>query len=127
MISPGPPPPQAQRAFVKQLLSLRRPGGPDVAATVRDDGVVELVNEGEQTAGDLRVLFAGGRVDVGNLPAGETAEARVPVEAGDRLVWVCRNRRGRQYLWSYDWRHARRSRRIALDDAAAFALFFPRA
>ena len=127
MLGPGYMPPQGARALVREVLTRRLRGGPSVSATVLDEpdgSVLEFVNEGGETAADLRFVTSGGRGSVGHLPPGETGRVRVVADEPFRCVWICGDARGRRHVWSYDGRHERLARGRRIDDATCFALFY---
>jgi len=134
MLGPGQMPPQGQKAFVRELLRPSR-GGPLVSCVLLagnpGETEIEFVNEGGETAVDLRYVIAGvqGTVmgSVGHLPpdASTTATLRdgVPVDPV-RCVWMCADGKRRLHVWSYDGRHKRPSRRAVGTDDACFRLMY---
>jgi hypothetical protein len=129
-LGPQQMPPQGARALVGALLGGRRRGA-EVAATLDEsqpgETVLEFVNEGTDTAADLRCLYrgsAGGLVrrSLGNLAPGSTASCPVDIAAGEsfRCVWICDGRRGGAQLWSYDGRRKRLRRRDSSGEDAFF-------
>ena len=123
-----PPPPQAARAFVRQIFGGRR-GRPEVVATLLDDAdshvsSLEFLNEGGPANAVECLAQIVGRTEhvaVGSLGPGEVKSVALagPLPAGDfRCVWACTDANRGTYVWSYDGqrRHLRRSRRAALDD-----------
>jgi hypothetical protein len=133
-LGPQQMPPQGAKALVGQLLGGRRRGA-EVAATLDEsqpgETTLEFINEGTDTAGDLRCLYrdAAGdlvRGSLGNLAPGATASCSVDVAAGEpfRCVWICDGRRGGARLWSYDGRRKRlRPRGSGSEDAFFDAVY----
>lgn len=127
MYSP-PPPPQAGRAFVRQMF--RRTGSkPDVAATLvshADSEELEFVNGGGPAHSITWTTGTDGGV-LGDLGPGETASAHLGEQSGDdfRCVWTALDDRGRMHVWSYDGRHHRLGRHDAPAPDAAFAQMYP--
>jgi hypothetical protein len=57
----------------------------------------------------------------------ETASARLSERPADdfRCVWTALDDRGRMHVWSYDGRHVRLGRHVALSPDAAFQQMYP--
>jgi hypothetical protein len=123
-----PPPPQAVRAFVKQIFGLRA-AGPRVSATVLDEpgihaSAIEFLNEGDEANG-VRCLLrsdAGSQeLNVGNLAPGTstTVQLHNPVGGSLACVWTAFDAQGRLHLWSYEGKHKRLRRGRKVDLATA--------
>ena len=127
-------PPQGQKALVRELLRPSR-GGPLVSCVLLaehpGEREIEFLNEGGETAVELRYVIAGaeGTVggSVGHLPpdASTTATLRdgAPIDPV-RCVWICSDAKRRLHVWSYDGRHKRLSRRADATDDACFRLMY---
>ena len=126
MFSPAPPP-QAARAFVRQLF--RGGGGkPAVVATLLDDpdshqSSLEFLNEGGPAEEVVCIAKADGRmqqVAVGGLGPGEAKSVGLgaPAKSDFQCVWACSDASGRMHIWSYNGQHRRlkRRQRVALQD-----------
>ncbi len=129
-----PPPPQAARAFVRQIFG-RRGAGPRVSATVLDEpgmrtSVIEFVNEGDQ-AERVQCLIRSDAVSqeltVGNLAPGSstTAELHEPVGRNLTCVWTAFDTKGRLHLWSYQGEHKRLRRGHEVDLPTALERMYP--
>lgn len=130
VLGPQQMPPQGARALVGALLGGRR-GGAEVVATLDESdpgqAVLEFINEGRETAIDLRCLWRDATAvlsqqSLGDLPPGGTARCRVHVAPRDAFacVWACDDGRRGARLWSYDGPHKRLRRRHAGDGEAFF-------
>jgi hypothetical protein len=131
-----PPPPQAARAFVRQLF--RTGGGrPRIVATLLDDpnthaASLEFLNEGGPANGVECLAEIADRlqhVTVGSLAPGDVTSVALDA-LGDgefRCVWACSDEARRTHIWSYDGRHRRLSRRQHLALPDAFRELYPAA
>lgn len=128
-----PPPPQAARAFVRQLFS-RRSSAPEITATLSDEpgsghATLEFVNEGAEAVGLVCLCRTGlglEELELGRLGPRSTTSATVGAEAGPfQCVWSCADRRGRRYVWSYEGRRHRLRGRDRRTLEALFAAAYP--
>ena len=136
VLGPQQMPPQGAKALVAGLLGGRR-NGPEVSAVLdesqRDLPSVEFVNEGSGTAVQLQYVEESptGAVvarTVGDLAPGTTSSTGLAGELGPtdpfRLVWSCRDAKGRVRAWSYDGRSKRlRGAKAATAEAAFRAMY----
>jgi hypothetical protein len=129
-----PPPPQAARAFVKQIFGLRG-AGPRVSATVLDEpglhaSAIEFLNEGHEANG-VRCLLrsdAGWQeLNVGNLAPGTSATVQLhdPVGGSLKCVWTAFDAQGRLHLWTYEGKHKRLRRGHRVDLSTALEQMYP--
>jgi hypothetical protein len=135
-LGPQQMPPQGAKALIGGLLGGRR-GGPEVSAVLDEtqpgSASIELFNEGSDTAIDLQYAAeepGGGLAAraVGDIAPGATFSSPLPegldAAARVRLVWWCRDAKGRVRAWSDDGRTRRlRSARAASAETAFRALY----
>jgi hypothetical protein len=130
-----PPPPQAARAFVRQLFQSRRARRPLVLATLIDDAgegssTLEFVNHGapvEDVACAVPIRGQLSERHIGSLGAREVKAVRLPLAASGEFesVWACGDRKGRRHVWSYDGRHYRRRKNDRITLSEDFQRMYP--
>jgi hypothetical protein len=136
VLGPQQMPPQGAKALVTGLLGGRR-NGPEVSAVLdesqRDLPSVEFLNEGSGTAVHLQYVgesATGALVarTLGDLAPGAMLSTGLTGGLGStdvfRLVWSCRDVKGRVRAWSYDGRSKRlRGTKAATAEAAFRAMY----
>jgi hypothetical protein len=129
-------PPQGAKALVAALLDGRR-DGPEVSAVLDESQPnstdIEFVNEGSGTAVQLQYVTESPTAEliacsVGDLAPGATLSSRLSdgINPSDRLrlVWCCKDFKGRVRAWSYDGRRKRLRGANAATAAAAFRAMY---
>jgi hypothetical protein len=127
-------PPQAQKAFVRELFRPSR-GGPSVSCALVSEhpgeAEIEFANNGGEIAADIRYVIAQAEGSVtgwvGHLPpdGATTVPLRAPVAVDPvRCVWMCTDGKRRLHVWSYDGRHKRLGRRRTATDDACFRMMY---